>query len=386
MIKSEKDTQKPGKKQFNILHVVSKLPLGGVENMLLKVVKNYDKNRFNVIVCCIREGGEIADLLKNMGYRVEILNRMKGQGFDIGAVAAIYRLIKKENIHILRTHQYHANLYGRLAGIFAGVPVIIPSFHSRYKSPREPKLHRRFINLFLSFFSDALVAVSPAVSSDILQYDKVNPSKIRVIYNGISLRDFNPAISKASCRKELGMPENGIIIGAVGRLKEEKGHHLLIKAASEIKKDVYVAIAGDGPLMDMLKETAEKLGVKCLFMGMVPPEKIPVFLKSLDIFCFPSLWEGFPSALIEAMAAGLPVVASDLPSNIEIAGEVGMIFPSGDKKKLAYSLKTLLLNDSVMHEMGERASDKVKIFTIENTVEKYQNLFEEILKKKGMLC
>lgn len=372
-------------KIFNILHVITKLSSGGVENMLLKVVNNYDKSRFNAIICCIREGGEIADLLMNKGHRVEILGRMKGHGFDIGAVADLYKLIKKENIHILRTHQYHANLYGRLAGIFAGVPVIIPSFHNRYKSPREPKLHRRFINLCLSFFSDALVAVSPAVASDISQYDRVKPSKIRVIYNGVSLRDFNLSTSKATCRKELNMPENEIIIGTVGRLSEGKGHQLLIEAASELK-DVYVAIAGDGPLMTPLKETADKLGVKCLLMGMLPPEKIPVFLKSLDIFCFPSLWEGFPSALIEAMAAGLPVVASDLPSNIEITGDTGIIFPSGDKKKLADSLKTLLLNDLVIHEMEERVQGKAKNFAIENTVRKYQDLFEEILKKKRMLC
>lgn len=373
------------KNKFNILHVVSKLPIGGVENMLLQMVDNYDKSRFNAIVCCIREGGEIADLLINKGYKVEILGRMKGHGFDIGAVVDLYKLIKKENIHILRTHQYHANLYGRLAGIFAGVPVIIPSFHNRYKSPREPKLHRRFINLCLSFFSDALVAVSPAVASDISQYDRVKPSKIRVIYNGVNLRDFNLSTSKATCRKELNMPENEIIIGTVGRLSEAKGHQLLIEAASELK-DVCVAIAGDGPLMTTLKETADKLGVKCLLMGMLPPKKIPIFLKSLDIFCFPSLWEGFPSALIEAMAAGLPIVASDLPSNIEIAGDTGIIFPSGDKKKLADSLKMLLLNNSVIHEMKERVQGKAKNFAIENTVRKYQDLFEEILKKKGMLC
>ncbi len=377
-------SKRDNNKVFNILHVVTRLPVGGVENMLLKVVTRYDKERFNATVCCIKEGGEIAEELKRLGYTVEILNRMNGHGFDIGAVADLYRLIKKENIHILRTHQYHANLYGRIAGILAGVPVIVPSFHSRYRSPKKPKLHRRIINFCLSFFSDALIAVSPSVASDILQYDRVNSSKIRVIYNGVSLIDFNPPISKAACRKELNMPENEMIIGAVGRLKEEKGHRLLIEAASELK-DVYVAIAGDGPLMATLKETAEKLGVKCLFMGMIPPERIPIFLKSLDIFCFPSLWEGFPNALIEAMAAGLPVVASDIPPHREVLGEAGIYVPVGDADALAEELNTLMKDTALRENLSQKAAERAKMFSIDRTVRTYEKLFKDVLRQKGIL-
>jgi hypothetical protein len=162
---------------LNILHVISRLPVGGVENMLLKVVKGYDRSRFNPVVCCIKEGGEIADELIKAGIKVYILHRMKGHGFDWKAIRDIYRVIKKENIHILRTHQYHANLYGRIAGILAGVPVIIPSFYSLYISSDKPKIHRRIANYILSFFSDALVAVSNTVAHDIRKYDKVHSEK-----------------------------------------------------------------------------------------------------------------------------------------------------------------------------------------------------------------
>lgn len=368
---------------FNILHVVSRLPVGGVENMLMKVVTGYDKDRFHASICCIKDGGEIADALTDLGYRVEVLGRMKGHGIDLGAIAAIYKQIKKENIHILRTHQYHANFYGRIAGVLAGVPVIIPSFHSRYICPRKPKIHRRIFDHFLSFVSDALVAVSTAVYSDIVKYDKVTPAKIRVIYNGIKIDNFKSGIPAIENRQQMHLPVDAFIIGSVGRLKEEKGHKYLLEAVSELN-NVCVALAGDGPLRDELKRYAEKLGVPCVFTGMLPPDKIPTFLGSLDVFCFPSLWEGFPSALIEAMAAGLPVVASDIPSNQEIAGEAALFVSPRSKASLVVQLRRLLENQSLRSQMGERAAEQITKLSIENTINAYQDLFEEILRKKGM--
>ena len=137
--------------------------------------------------------------------------------------------------------------------------------------------------------------------------------------------------------------------------------------------------------MDELKALADKFRVKCIFMGMMPPEKIPVFLKSLDVFCFPSLWEGFPTALIEAMAAGLPVVATDIPSNREIADDAGILVAASRKEDLAGPLKMLFEDRLLRDEMGRRAKEKIQKFSIENTVKTYQDLFNEILRKKGML-
>lgn len=375
--------QLPGKGKFNVLHVVSRLPVGGVENMLLKVVQRYDRDRFNVSICCIKEGGEIADVLRGLGYRVEVLGRMQGHGIDWGAVAALRRVLKQGDIHILRTHQYHANFYGRIAAVLAGVPVVIPSFHSSYSSPSEPKLHRRIFNFLLSFFSDALVAVSPSVLSGIVQYDRVKKEKIRVIYNGIRMDDFIPRMPRTECRKELNLPDSELIIGSVGRLKEEKGHRFLIEAAAGLE-NVCIALAGDGQLLNHLRDAAERHGVKCIFLGMLPPERIPVFLGALDVFCFPSLWEGFPSAVIEAMAAGLPVVASGIPSVREIVGDSGILVDAGDPKMLAPRLKALRDDAALRRELGEKAVAQVQKFSIENTVMAYQDLFEEMLERKGL--
>jgi len=371
-------------KKFNVLHVVTKLPVGGVENMLFKVVTAYDKERFCPVICCIKDGGEVADKLKKSGYKVEILNRMKSHGFDVGAVKGIYDIIKSENIHILRTHQYHANLYGRLAGIIAGVPAILPSFHNLYRSPDRPKFQRRIFNYILSFFSDKLIAVSNAVASDVVKYDWVNPAKTEIIYNGIEVEKFNINLSKEEARKIFHIPADTLIIGSVGRLTEQKGHRYLIEAAVNVK-NVEIVIAGDGPLRKELESLAERLRVKCIFTGAVEQKKIPVFLKSLNIFCFPSLWEGLPSALIEAMAAGLPVIATDIPPHKEVLGDTGVIVSAGDADALAKAANMLIDDPSLMLTVAQKEKERVKMFSIDNTAKTYERLFEDILKKKRLL-
>jgi glycosyltransferase involved in cell wall biosynthesis len=299
-------------------------------------------------------------------------------------VRDIYRIIKKDDIQVLRTHQYHANLYGRIAGIFSGVPVMVPSFHNLYRSPDKPKIHRRISNYILGFFSDALGAVSNTVAQDVLRYDKVRPEKVRIIYNGIEIERFaNNKISKQEARNMLNLPSEDILIGSVGRLTDQKGHRYLVESAPKIG-NVCIVIAGDGPLREELKRYVSHLKINCIFLGSLSYEKIPIFLRALDIFCFPSLWEGMPSALIEAMADGLPVVVSDIPPHREIVDDTGIFIPPGDVKALAKVLNKLIKDNSLRCTMGNKARERAKTFSIENTVKTYESLFENILINKGL--
>ncbi len=367
---------------FHILHVISSLPVGGVEHMILKVVQGYDAARYRVAVCCIREGGEIADELQRLGFTVFVLGRMKGRGFDGGAVRDLYRLIKKERIDILRTHQYHANLYGRIAGTLARVPVIIPSFHNLYRSPEKPKMHRRVFNYLLSFLSDRLVAVSHAVADDVMRYDRVTPDKLTVIHNGVATEKFRIDVRKEDARKGLGLPAGGFLIGNAGRLSEQKGQKYLIRAAAGLA--VHVVIAGEGGLRTDLAAVADENHVACTFLGMLSPEAMPLFMRSLDIFCFPSVWEGMPSALAEALTAGLPVVASDIPPNREVVGDAGMLFPPGDEAKLREVLAALMNSPGQLHALHQKAAERAELFSIRRTVKAYEALFEDVLRGKGL--
>lgn len=371
-------------KVFNILHVMTSLQVGGAENMLYKIVTSYNPDKFKVSICCISEGGEIADKLRENGYDITILTRMKGHGFDLRAVVGLYNLIKSRNIHILRTHQYHANLYGRIAGALARVPAILPSFHNLYEFPDTPKFHRRIFNWLLSFHSDFLVAVSNSVASDIRRFDWVSNEKIKVMSDSIDTKEFNTNLNQREARRLLGLPDDQLIVGTVGRLDKQKGHRYLIEAASGLQ-GVCVAIAGGGPLLGELKSYSDKLKRNIIFTGMMMPEKVPLFLRAIDIFCFPSLWEGFGIAVAEAMAAGLPVVASDIPPLREVLGDAGIFVPSGNAVELREALKRFIDNVSLRESYSRNAKERAEIFSIENYIKSFEHLCEELLQQKGLL-
>ena len=369
---------------FNILHVITKLPIGGAENMLYKIVTSYDPDKFKVSICCISEGGEIADKLIESGYDITILKRMKGHRLDLRAVFGLYHLIKSRNIHILRTHQYHPNLYGRIAGTLARVPVILPSFHNLYEFPDTPKFHRRIFNWLLSFHSDFLIAVSNAVATDIRRFDWVSAKKIKVMSDSIDTKEFNTKLNQQEARNLLGLPDDSLIIGSVGRLDEQKGYRYLIEAASELK-DVHLAIAGDGPLLSELKNYSDSLKGDVIFTGMLLPEKVPFFLRAIDIFCFPSLWEGFPNALAEAMAAGLPIVATDIPPHREVLDNTGIFVPHGNASELKKAIKMLIDNGPLRETYRRNSKERAEIFSIENYIKSFEDLCEELLQHKGLL-
>jgi glycosyltransferase involved in cell wall biosynthesis len=292
--------------------------------------------------------------------------------------------MERHEIHIVRTHMYHANMYGRIAAILAGVPVKITSSHDLYISPDKPKIHRRLINCILGMFSDAVVAVSQSVASDILKYDKVSRGKVKIIYNGIAIDKFADTLSRIEAREFFNLPVNGVVIGSVGRLTDQKGHRYLIEAAAGLE-NVSIALAGDGPERERLQELARQCRVNCIMPGRLEPEQVRTFLGALDIFCFPSLWEGFGTALVEAMASGLPVIASDIPPHREVLGDAGELVAPGNSKVLSGALRRFTDAPSLMERFGEKVKSRSARFSIEATVSAYEKLFEDILKRKGML-
>jgi glycosyltransferase involved in cell wall biosynthesis len=370
---------------INILHVISRLPVGGVENQLLMILRKYDRRKLCPFVCSLSDKGEIGKEIENSGIEVIPLNKLKHR-FDWSIVKDIYNLIKTRNVKIVRTHQYHANLYGRLAAWLARVPCIVASVHNVYTIDR--KIHRRIINKFLSKFTDKVVAVSETVKRDILKYDGLTEDKVMVIYNGIDIDRFSN-INGNLVRSKLRIPSEVPVIGTVGRLTFQKGQKYLLEAASKLKDNfpkIVLLIVGDGPLKDELKDYARTLGIynHVIFTGS--QRDIPALLSAMDIFVLPSLWEGLPNALIEAMAAGKAIIATDIPPIREIINseKIGILVPVKDSKAIGSSIELLLNNKTLTDNFGKSAKDRAfSYFNIETTVDRYINLFEGILRSKN---
>jgi glycosyltransferase involved in cell wall biosynthesis len=371
---------------INILHIMTRLPVGGVENQLLKVLRSYDRKRLSPLVCSLSNRGEIGKEIEAEGIEVVCLEKL-GHKFDRSIVSDLQTLMKEREIKIVRTHQYHANLYGRLAARKAEVPCIVASVHNLYT--RDRKLHRRLFNRHLSKNTDRVVAVSSAVKSDILKYDRIPKEKITVIHNGVVIPKI-PLTKSKRARAGLGISPGDKVVGTVGRLTYQKGLRHLLEAASTLTDalpGLRLLIVGDGPERGKLEDTARDLGIsdKTFFLGM--RRDVPELLSAMDVFVLPSLWEGFGNALLEAMAASRPVIASDIPPSREVVGHEknGLLVPVKDSSAIAASIKRLLRYPSLSERLGDAASKTVAAnYTMEATVKKYMSLFSEILKGKGL--
>lgn len=370
---------------INILHVISKLPVGGVENQLFTILRKYDQKRLRPLVCSLSDKGEMGKEIEESGIEVIPLNKLRHR-FDWTIVKDIYTLIRTRDIKIVRTHQYHANLYGRLAAWLAKVPCIVASVHNVYTIDR--KIHRRIINKFLARCSDKVVAVSETVKKDILTYDGLSEDKVRVIYNGIDTDRFLN-INGSLIRSKLGISLEAPVVGTVGRLALQKGQKYLIDAVSTLREkfpQIALLFVGDGPLRNELENHVKALGIEMnvIFLGI--RRDIPQILSAIDIFVLPSLWEGLPSALIEAMASGKPIIASDIPPIREIVNseKVGILVPPKNSNAIADSIELLLHNKNLAENISNTAKEKAfSIFNIEITAQHYTDLFKNVLREKG---
>jgi len=373
-------------KPLNVLHVMTKLPVGGVENQLLTVLGKYDKSRFSPFVCSLSDKGPIGIEIEKLGIEVVTVNKLRNR-FDWSIVKDVCRIIKEKDISIVRTHQYHANLYGRLAAKKARVPCIVASVHNVYT--RDRKLHRRLLNRYLARFTDKVVAVSGAVKDDIMKYDALKEDKLEVICNGVDIDRFSK-IDCSALKSELNIPPEVPVIGTVGRLTLQKGQKYLLESISQLKDKfpgIVLLVVGDGPLRAELERYAEKLGINNNVQFLGTRRDIPELLSAMDIFVLPSLWEGLVNALIEAMAAGKPVIATDIRPIREIidSEDAGILVPPEDSGAIFGAVELLLRNKDIADKIAATAQERVfSSFNIENTILNYMELFNNILNSKNV--
>ena len=373
--------------KINILHIYQNSKIGGVQQQLLSLLKAYSRERFNPIFCCLGPKEEMGKEIEGTGIEFIPLNKLRYNRFSLGIVLELYRLMKKKQIHVVRTHRYRSNLYGRLAAFLAGVPVIIASVHDNYRTDKRPK--RRIMNRILSKITDKIVAVSEDVKEDIIRYDSIDPSKIEVIPNGIDVERFNPEKNTTDIRKEFSLEEDDIVIGFIGRIVPAKGLEYLLNALPYLKeefKSIKLLIVGEGSLVEELKERAKKNNIfdNILFIGR--RRDIPEILASINIFVMPSIAEGLPNALLEAMAMGKPIVTTEVGGIPEIVknGFNGLLVPPRDTLSLSKAIKELISNDRLAAKLGQAARDLVHDnLSIKAIAQKWQSLYLSILKEKA---
>lgn len=365
---------------INILYLFVTLPIGGAEEHLLTVLKNLDLTQYNPIVCCIREKGVIGEEIENRGIAIISLNR-KSKSWDFRIVMDILKIIQTKNIQLIHTHLYHANMYGRIAALISKIPAVVTE-HNVYP---KYKLRRRIVNWFLAKKSKKIIAVSEMVKKDITVRDWIKPSKIEVIYNGIDIDRFPSVVPKEEARQKLGVPTDCFLIGTIGRLTDQKGQIYLINTIGIIKgiiPEIKLLLAGSGPLESDLKNIVSTKGLNEYVKFLGARRDIPDILKAMDIFVFPSLWEGLPMVLLEAMASSLPVVATSVGGITEILrnGINGIIVPPCNEGALVQAIIGLSKDKAKLKLLGEIGKKTVEDkFTASLMVKNLASIYESSL-------
>lgn len=384
-------------KKLRVLRIIARLNVGGpaIHTILLTAALNNE--RFESVLVSGEVGKGEKDMLylaKEKGVNPVIipeLGRQINPMKDIVAFCKIFNLIKRERPDVVHTHTAKAGALGRVAAVLSGVPVSIHTFHGHIFENYFNKFYIAlflFIERILALFTKYIVVVSQAQKKAIGEYYKIaRPEKIKVIPLGLELEKFfliNARTGKL--RRELELGEDIIIVGIVGRLVPIKNHKMFLGAANllsgllENKFKIKYLIIGDGEDRASLEEYAKKLGLgnDVIFYGW--REDMADIYSDLDIAGLTSLNEGTPVALIEALAAGRPVVATNVGGVADVVedGVNGYLVASGDARAFALRLADLVKDSDKRSEFGLRGRQMVRErFSKERLVRDMAKLYED---------
>lgn len=379
-----------------ILYLISSKGFFGAENVVLQLAKESVtfgiKPFIGVFKNLKNPNVEVAQNAKKYNLPTEIFD-CKGK-FDVETIFKIRHYIKDNNVSIIHSHGYKSNFYGLLASINMDTKRIATCHNWLGDSPKM-KFYKWLDKLLLNRF-DKVVVVSDILKDEVLR-SGIRKEKVEVIYNGIDIENFklknsDSQIGNSELRRELGIKEEEKVIGTVGRLTEEKGHIYLLKAAKKVIAEfpnIKFLIVGDGPLMKNLKfEVGSlKLENKVVFAGI--RDDIPDMLGIMDVFVMPSLKEGMPMALLEAMAAGRPVIATNagaIPKIIE-NDYSGILIEPKDEVKLSSTIIKLLKDKKQSKFLGKNAYEVVKSkFSAKKMAQSYIEILSTTLQKTKLIC
>lgn len=378
-------------KKINLIHVVDRLDVGGMENGVINICNWLNRNYFNPMICCLNDAGVMANRLNT---DVKLFNlRFAGKISPLNIIR-IVALFRKQEADIVHTHAWGGgSLEGILAAKIARVPIIINGEHGTFFE----KWYQLIIQRILFMMCNANLAVSSSLRDKLVEKHKVPTDKITVIKNGVDVEKFSGRYSRNDVIAKLNnegfaVKDDLFTIISVASLKPSKNQKLLLDALKIVVHDyqvnhVQILFVGDGRDRKILAGIAKKysLATRVFFLGN--RTDIPELLSLSDLLVSTSIAcsEGLSNVLLEAMSSGLPVIATDSIGSKEIVrdGYNGYLIKDGDAHKLAYYIKQLAAQDDELARLGKNAREAIiKDFSISTMIQNYQNLYFEALRIK----
>jgi len=367
---------------MRVLHLISSSGYFGAENVALNLMNSLKDDRNSPHLLCLKNSGKPDPSVhleaERQGISTDVISCNKR--FDMGAIGKIRDFINENNIDVVHSHGYKSNLYGVIASRMAHVP-IMTTLHGWMAEDYKARFYEMLDKLVIKGMNH-VVSVSPTINEEV-EGAGVNVSKVSYIPNGIDTDKFDPSNDGPDMRAIFGM-EDALIIGTVGRLGPEKGHLYLLSAFQEISSMVPEArllMVGGGYLEEILEEKARDLGIreKVEFVGN--QHDMVSMYKTMDIFVLPSLIEGMPMVLLEAMSMELPVIASEVGGvpHVVAKGE-GILVPPRDINELRYAMFRLLKDRDLRKKIGKEARKKIlRNYSLQSFYKRYTDTYKKIL-------
>jgi|GEM_PF-187508 len=399
-------------KNPRILHLISSGGLFGAERVMLSLGKAMNMNGAAVWLGALNNTHnphlEVIDEAKVSRIPCTIFDS-KGQ-IDFSTVKGIARFARERKINLFHTHNYKATVLAALASLKTGIPVVTTN-HLWTRAGKKLRFYEFIESLLLKFFVKRVVAVSDAIKQD-MKTAGVPQSKIEVIYNGIEIPedrckmiDKKTEIQDNKCRildkergltqyairstqdvrREFGIPDNVVVVATIARLSPEKGHTFLFQAAQRLlaeKKDIVFLIVGDGASRQFLEDETAGLGIRksVIFTGY--RKDMDNIYAAADIIAQPSLREGIPITLLEAMVRCKPIIATDVGGVAHVIKDTrtGLLIPAQSVDSLYTSLKRVIYDAELRQRLGKQAFAFVKEnYSVEKMANRYQEIYREVV-------
>ena len=362
---------------------------GGGERYLELLLDRMDRTRFHPLLIC-PEPGSFIGRMEARGVETHLVHL--APLFNPIALWRLIRLLVQKRVTILQTHGARANVYGRIAGWLAGVPVVISTVHNSLKdyevSPFKRWAYVMVLRLTLPLVQ-RIICVSDATRRDVIDECPAVGRKALTVHNGVDPSSFRLQPDRQKNRLELGIPQGPVLV-TIGRLTEQKGHQYLLAALSGLLDtwpELCCLFVGEGEQHETLQRLAQDLGVEraCRFVGV--REDIADILAAATLCVLPSLSEGFPFVLLEALAMGCPVVATSVNGVPELIDghRTGLLVPPRDPQALAVAIRSLLSDPLAASRMASAGQALVRErFTVDRMVANTTAVFDAAIQEAGV--
>ncbi len=364
-----------------ILHIIDTTGPGGAETVFVELADRMRQRGYRSLVL-IKGPGWVQEELTRRGLPPLIYNA-KG-AFLLDYVQYLFQLIRKENVDLIQSHLLGSNLYAAIAGMITATPVVA-SYHGMVDISPDERFRRLKYKIMKAGIS-RFVVVSNNLRQQVKQQGMLNDRKTEVIYNGIATQDYN--LPKAHrLRTELGLQNAAVLVGCLGNIRAAKGYDVLLNAAGQLKAvnpNIHFVIAGQqkGDLMQRLLEQQRSLRVEdsVHFLGFQADSA--EFLSNLDIFLLPSTSEGFSISTIEAMAAGLPVIATRCggPEEIIETERTGLLVDVNSPEAIAQGLQRVVTTPAFAASIGAQGrAAAIATYDVNAMLDRYQQIYDSII-------